>query len=329
METKYQALLLLNSGKSLKFVARKFQINSITLERWKNQLSKSTLERKTGSGRKRLLNLEQEEIIEKIFHENRSFGSRRLISKVKKQLHLSLSARSIRRYRQNHDWKGVHPKTIPLLSKTNKKKRLEFAKIYENYSFHYVIFTDETTIELFRNTALQFKKKGEERPVKERGHFKISMMIWCGISWQGKTKVALIPDYYQNSKSKMNSGVYCQVLESTLLPFANKRYPDGWWYLLQDNAPIHKSKTTLEFFGEKLIKVIDFPPTSPDLNPIEKIWNELKRMVEERAPQSKVELKKSIKECWQKISLRQIRAHIKTLPKILRKAIEKEGEFVD
>ena len=44
-----------------------------------------------------------------------------------------------------------------------------------------------------------------------------------------------------------------------------------------DNHPIHKSMNSLLFYKEHKIKVIDFPPFSPDLNPIENIWGKLKK----------------------------------------------------
>ena len=48
-----------------------------------------------------------------------------------------------------------------------------------------------------------------------------------------------------------------------------------------DSNPVHKSMNSLLFYKENKIKVIDFPPYSPDLNPIKNIWRK-KRDNEER-----------------------------------------------
>ena len=47
----------------------------------------------------------------------------------------------------------------------------------------------------------------------------------------------------------------------------------------QDNATPHVSTVTLNWFAEKNIVTMKFPPCSPDLNPIENLWAELSRMI--------------------------------------------------
>ena len=46
-----------------------------------------------------------------------------------------------------------------------------------------------------------------------------------------------------------------------------------------DNHPVHKSLNSLKFYKEKCIKVIDFPPYSPDLNPLENISGKIKNQI--------------------------------------------------
>ena len=48
----------------------------------------------------------------------------------------------------------------------------------------------------------------------------------------------------------------------------SKRIGKNEVLVLMDSHPVHKSLNSLKFYKEKDIKVIDFPPYSPDLNPI-------------------------------------------------------------
>ena len=54
----------------------------------------------------------------------------------------------------------------------------------------------------------------------------------------------------------------------------------------QDNAPIHKAHITMEFLHQQGFVVMDFPPNSPDMNPIEHLWAVLKRELFRHFPET-------------------------------------------
>ena len=48
------------------------------------------------------------------------------------------------------------------------------------------------------------------------------------------------------------------------------------WVFQQDNDPNHTSKSTMKYFLERQMKVLEWAPRSPDLNIIENLWRDPK-----------------------------------------------------
>ena len=69
----------------------------------------------------------------------------------------------------------------------------------------------------------------------------------------------------------------------------------------QDNDPKHRSKSTTEWLQQKKICLLERLSQSPELNPIEMLWHDLKRAVHTRKPKNIAELKQFCKEEWSKI----------------------------
>ncbi len=67
------------------------------------------------------------------------------------------------------------------------------------------------------------------------------------------------------------------------------------------NDPKHTAKATKEWLKKKHIKVQESPTQSPDLNPIENLWRELKVGVAKHQPQNLNDLERICKEEWYKI----------------------------
>lgn len=106
-------------------------------------------------------------------------------------------------------------------------------------------------------------------------------MVWSGFSSIGKLPVVFI-------RGNMNSEGYQEVLANFLLP-----YLEQWAHLeftyMQDNAPAHASRSTRDWLQAHQVPLMEWPPRSPDLNPIENAWGQLARKVYENGRQF---------ECW-------------------------------
>ena len=93
----------------------------------------------------------------------------------------------------------------------------------------------------------------------------------------------------------------------------------------QENDPKHTAKATLKCLKRKHLNVLEWPSQSPDLNPIENLWYDLKIAVHQRNPSNLKELVQFFLEEWAKIPVARCAKIIETYPKILAAVIVAKG----
>ena len=92
---------------------------------------------------------------------------------------------------------------------------------------------------------------------------------------------------------KINSQVYQHILQENVRLSVRQLKLNRSWVMQQDNDPKHRSKATTEWLQQKKIRLLEWPSPSPDLNPIEMLWHDLKRAVHTRQPKNIAELCRS------------------------------------
>ena len=155
-----------------------------------------------------------------------------------------------------------------MIREQNKAKRLDWARRNLGSSFEDVIWTDETSVQLESHRRFHCYKKGKKPRYKPCPKHPIKVHVWAGISWRGATGICIF-------EGIMDAPMYTNILDQYLIPFIRDVYPSSH-KLMQDNDPKHASRHAKEFFAEKSVNWWQTPPESPDANPIENLWHELK-----------------------------------------------------
>jgi len=250
-------------------------------------------------------------------------------ARIKENLNLKVSRWTVRRVLNNNPnliYTKMQKK--PLLSKQHKDKRLAWAleKVKFGDNWNNVVFTDEKKFNLdgadglahywhdLRKDKLLFSKR------QQGGG---SVMIWAGFSSEGKTTIAFCD-------KRLDSIKYQQILEEHFLPFW--LHPDrNVYYFQQDNARIHTSASSQQWFDENAIPVMDWPACSPDLNPMENLWGIITRKVYEAGKHfgSIQDLRSAIIREWEAISDSVLRNLANSMSNRIGQLILRHGKHLD
>lgn len=324
-----QILKLKEEGKSTREIAKIVGCSNATVSRIKplNDQGKH----KAKIGRPRELDMHDVRYICRLVSTGKCGTATQVQQELRDYTGILVSANTILRVLCQNGYHSCLKKKRPQLKKSHRAARCQFEKHHRNWGladWSKVIWSDETKICLKGSDSRDrcFHKDGErlqDHHVTPTWKFSAgSIMVWgcmlaSGVGYLCRVDGGINAEMYQN--------ILADELMRTLKWFDLDK---SKIIFQQDNASCHTAETTKKWFKDHGIAVMKWPAQSPDLNPIEHLWDNLKRKVRELPPAKNLdELWDRVQDAWNSISPDECKALVDSMPKRLASVREAKGGY--
>ncbi|CAH1975670.1 unnamed protein product [Acanthoscelides obtectus] len=166
------------------------------------------------------------------------------------------------------------------------------------------------------------RRRGERRNpqffVERHVHHTVGVMVWGAIAYGSRSSLIFI-------RGNMNAQRYIhEVLEPHLLPYLDTLADPTFQ---QDNTRPHVARVTIDFFQHNDVTLLRWPPRSPDLSPIEHVWDMMGRRLLnlQRPPQTLEALREELMVAWNEIPQEDIDHLIRSMPRRVGECVAHQG----
>ena len=152
----------------------------------------------------------------------------------------------------------------------SEEKRNQYKETIKDIPYESLVYIDESGIDMSICKDRGWGRKSEKLVGKKSGKYYQRTNIIAG---------------YVNRKSiapmVFNGSCNSELFETWVEQFLIKELKPGQ-IVIMDNASFHRSQRTKDLIESVNCRIIFLPPYSPDLNPIEKFWANMKRWIKDK-----------------------------------------------
>lgn len=325
-----RAAAMIENGRSYGDVADMFGKSKSTIHRnvtrWRQT---GEYVRRPGQGRKRSTTAVDDRFITLQTLRNRRRTAVQTRNELEEVRGTRISERTVRRRLKEVGLKSYRPKKASKLQRRHRVARLAFAREHRNWNddqWGQVLFTDESR---FCVNSIDGRERLYRRPGEQNEQFNFtptvsfgggSVMVWGGICLGARTELVVIDG------GALTADRYIRdVLQDHVVPFAP--HIGANFLLMQDNARPHVARCVTDFLNQVEIPTMNWPACSPDLNPIEHVWDMLGRRLRSRIPavQNREDVRGALIEIWDNLPQEMIDNLIRSMGRRMAAVIRARG----
>jgi transposase len=320
----------LRIGQPSRAIAEELEISKTSVLRIRNEAGIRTQVVK--QGRPRIFTERDRRHLIRLIVSGKADTATDLQKHIEAHMNIIASPDTIRRALKTEGMVSAVKRKKPLLSHRHFKARLDFAKKYKYWTiedWHRVVFSDETKINRLGSDGRKWVWKQKGAALTSRlvqGTVKFgggSIMLWGCMTAFGVGHSCRID-------GGMDAKLYTEILEGEMLgslELHNLCHQDIVFQ--QDNDSKHTSKLAKTWFLEHGVEVLDWPAQSPDLNPIEHLWDYAKRRLanHENTPLSLHELWERVQVVWDAIPREVCEGLIDSMPRRIIAVLRNKGGY--
>ena len=294
------------------------------------ETSAAGAKKKTPAERKEFKNRLEQQVYTQLYKKNshgeyvhkNSRDIRQAIAKLKRGQ--AWSVRTIQRYVSELGGEWIkRPITAPL-NDDRMKNRVEIATkllkmIQDDPTLPTrIVFTDESILRAEDMQAHALRRQGEDVQPRRKAKWVSQVMVWGAIGVGLKQLVFL--------DGIVDADFYTEYLDDFLFAPDETDFMSTNRVLMHDGARPHTAKTTTAALAAKQISVLQWAAYSPDWNPIENLWSNLKRRMTTSCFDDKPELEDCALEAWNSITQAEIDTLCLSFVSRLEETVRRNGE---
>ncbi len=227
------------------------------------------------------------------------------------------------------------PHRVPLLSAKNRTRRIQFTQAHQNWhqtieDWKNVAWSEESRFLLRHSDGRVRICRKEHESMDPSCHVSTvqagggggEVMVWGIFSWY--TLDPLVP-----IEHCLNTTAYLSIVADHVHPFMTTVYTSSDGYFQQNNAPCHKAQIISDWFLEhdNEFTLLKWPPQSPDLSPIEHLWDVVEREIHimDVQPTNLQQLRDAIMSICSKISEECFQHLVESMPQRIKAVLKAKG----